>query len=318
MRLVIALIALCHTLIASAQTYPVKPVRLINPYAPGGTGEIILRMIAPTLEERLGQRIVIESRAGAGGNIGAEFVANAPSDGYTLLLGTTNIFVINQFIFSKIGFDPLKAFAPVSLVADVPSVFYVSNQVPASNLREFVAWAKANPGKVNYASPGNGTTPHLNVELLAQLADLKLVHVPYKGLQPAMAAVVANEAQLYLAGLGAGLGLLRDGKLKAIAIGSKERLPAAPEIPTVSESGYRDFIASNWFAIAAPSGTSSVIRERWAAEIRHAIQLPEIQKKLVDLGIVPVGSTPAELGRQWTEEASLWQRVVRTSQIRVE
>jgi tripartite-type tricarboxylate transporter receptor subunit TctC len=318
LRLAALLMLLCVSAAATAQSYPAKPIRLINPFAPGGTGEIIFRMIAPAVEAGLGQRVIIESRAGAGGNIGAEVVANAPADGYTLLLGTTNIYVINQFIFSKMTFDPLKAFAPVTLMADVPSVFYVSNDVPASNLRDFVAWAKANPGKVNYASPGNGTTPHLNVELLAQTADLKLVHVPYKGLQPSMAAVVANEVQLYLGGLGAGHGLLRAGKMKAIAVGSRERLPAAPEIPTLAESGYRDFIASNWFAIAAPAGTQPAFLERWAVEVRHALQAPETQKKLADLGIVPIGSSPAELGRQWAEEAKLWERVVRTARIKAE
>jgi tripartite-type tricarboxylate transporter receptor subunit TctC len=318
MRLLIALLLSFHAAFAAAQAYPNKPVRLVNPYAPGGTGEIIFRMLMPALEERLGQRIVIESRAGAGGNIGAEVVANAPADGYTLLLGTTNIFVINQFIFAKMPFDPLRAFSPVTLVADVPSVFYVSNQVPATNLREFVAWAKANPGKVNYASPGNGTTPHLNVELLAELAGLRLVHVPYKGLQPSMGAVVANEVQLYLGGLGAGQGLLRAGKMKAIAVGSKQRLPAAPDIPTAMESGFADFVASNWFALAAPAGTPGAIAERWATEVRRAMQLPETQRKLVELGIVPVGGTPAELGKQWADEAKLWERVVRTAQIKAE
>jgi tripartite-type tricarboxylate transporter receptor subunit TctC len=317
-RLIVFLSSLLLSAALAAQSYPSKPVRLVNPFAPGGTGEIIFRMIAPAIEERMGQRIVIDSRAGAGGNIGAEVVANAPADGYTLLLGTTNIFTINQFIFGKMTFDPLKAFAPVTLIADVPSVFYVSNAVPAGTLREFVAWAKANPGKVNYASPGNGTTPHLNVELLAQIADLKLVHVPYKGLQPSMAAVVANEVQLYLGGLGLGHGLLRAGKMKAIAVGSKERLPAAPEIPTLAESGFRDFVASNWFALAAPAGTPAPILERWSTEVRRALQAPETQKKITDLGMVVVGSTPAELARQWAEEAALWQRVVSTARIKAE
>lgn len=318
MRLLAFVLLSCLSASAVAQAYPAKPIRLINPFAPGGTGEIIFRMLAPAIEERLGQRIVIESRAGAGGNIGAEIVAHAPADGYTLLLGTTNIYAINQFIFKKMTFDPLKAFAPVSLVADVPSVFYVSNEVPARDLREFVAWAKANPGKVNYASPGNGTTPHLNVELLAQIADLKLVHVPYKGLQPSMAAVVANEVQLYLGGLGAGHGLLRAGKMKAIAVGSKERLAAAPDIPTLAESGYRDFVASNWFALAAPAGTPAPILERWSTEVRRALHVPETHKKITDLGMVVVGSTPAELGRQWSEEARLWERVIRDARIKTE
>ena len=254
----------CAAFVANAQAYPSKPIKLVNPFAPGGSGDIVFRMIGPAIEERLGQRILIENRAGAGGNIGAEAVANSPADGYTLLLGTTNIFTINQFVFSKQSFDPLKAFAPITIVADLPSVFYVSAAVPANTLQEFVVWARANPGKVNYASPGSGTTPHLNVELLSQIAGLQMVHVPYKGLQPAMAAVLSNDVQLYLAGLGAGLGHLKAGKVKGLAIGSRQRLPSVPDMPTAIESGFKDFVASNWFSLAAPAGTDTQIIERWA------------------------------------------------------
>lgn len=302
---------------AGAQPYPSKPIRIINPFTPGGTGEIVFRMLAPALEERLGQRILLENRVGAGGNIGAEATATAPADGYTLMLGTTNIFTINQFLFAKMPFDPLKAFAPIVMVVDVPSVFYASSAVPASTLREFVAWARDNAGKVNYASPGNGTTPHLNVELLAQLADLKLVHVPYKGLQPALAAVLANDVQLYLGGVGAGLGHLKGGKVKALAIGSRARLPGLPEVPTLIESGYKDFTASNWFALVAPAGTDAQIIDRWNAEIRRALQLPETQKRIVELGFVPGAGSPADLARQMADEAKLWERVIRTGRISI-
>lgn len=309
---------ICAALTAHAQPYPSKPIKFVNPFSPGGTWEIVFRLIAPALEERFGQRILIENRPGASGNIGAETVASAPPDGYTLLLGTTNIYTINQFVFAKMSFDPLKVFAPITIVADLPSVFYVPAAVPASNLRDFVAWARANPGKVNYASPGSGTTPHLNVELLAQIADLKMVHVPYKGLQSAMAAVLSNDVQLYLAGLGPGLGLLKAGKLKAIAIGSRQRLPSAPDMPTAIESGYKDFVASNWFALAAPAGTDAQIIERWSVEVRRALQPAETQKRFTDLGMVPVGTTPAEAARQWADEAKLWEKVVKMAKIKAD
>ena len=317
-RLAAFAILACAPFMANAQGYPAKPIKLINPFAAGGSGDIIFRMIAPAIEERLGQRIVLENRAGAGGNIGAEAVANAPADGYTLLLGTTNIFTINQFVFAKQSFDPLKVFAPITIVADLPSVFYVSAAVPANNLREFAAWARANPGKVNYASPGSGTTPHLNAVLLAQLADLDMVHVPYKGLQPAMAAVLSNDVQLYLAGLGAGLGHMKAGKLKGIAIGSRQRLASVPDMPTAIEAGFKDFVASNWFSLAAPAGTDPQIIERWAAEVRRGLQSQDIQKRFADLGMVPGGSTPAETARQWAEEAKLWERVVKTARIKAD
>ena len=308
----------CAAFVANAQAYPSKPIKLVNPFAPGGSGDIVFRMIGPAIEERLGQRILIENRAGAGGNIGAEAVANSPADGYTLLLGTTNIFTINQFVFSKQSFDPLKAFAPITIVADLPSVFYVSAAVPANTLQEFVVWARANPGKVNFASPGSGTTPHLNVELLSQIAGLQMVHVPYKGLQPAMAAVLSNDVQFYLAGLGAGLGHLKAGKVKGIAIGSRQRLPSVPDMPTAIESGFKDFVASNWFSLAAPAGTDPQIIERWATEVRRALQPQDIQKRFADLGMVPGGSTPAETARQWADEAKLWERVVRTGRIKAD
>lgn len=303
--------------LAQAQAYPARPIKLVNPFSPGGTGEIIFRMIGPGLEERLGQRILIEHRPGAGGNIGAEAVAGAAPDGYTLLLGTTNIYTINQFVFEKMSFDPLKAFAPITILADVPSAFYVHPSVPAKSLAEFIAWARANPGKVNYASPGNATTPHLNVVLLSQLAGLDMVHVPYKGLQPAFAALLADEVQLYLAGVGAGRGHVKAGKLRMIAVGSRKRLPAIPDVPTAIESGFKDFVASNYFALAMPAGTDSQIIERWAAEIRNAIQQPQVQQRFTELGLVPGGTTPAETARVWADDAKLWERVVKTAKIKM-
>ncbi len=300
---------------ALAQAYPSKPIRLINPFAPGGTGEIVFRMLAPSIEEQLGQKVVLESRAGAAGNIGADVVANSPPDGYTLVIGTTNMFAINQFVFANMRFDPLKAFAPITILADVPSVFYVHPSVPANTLRELVSWIRSNPGKVNFASPGKGTTPHLNVELLAQMDKLELVHVPYKGLQPAMAAVIANEVQLYLAGFGAGRGHLQSGRLKAVAVGSRERLPALPGVATAIENGYKDFVASNWFALAAPAGTAPEIVERWAAVARRALEQPEIKKRFGELGLVPGGNSPAEAASQMAREAKLWQQVIKTAGI---
>ncbi len=298
-----------------AQPYPSKPIRLVNPFAPGGTGEIAFRLIAPELEERFGQRIVIEHRTGAGGNIGAEAVAAAAPDGYTLLLGTTNIFSVNKFVFANMRFDPQKALDPITILADVPSVFYVHPSVPANTLQEFAAWVRSAPGRVNYASPGKGTTPHLNVELLAQSHDLRLVHVPYRGLQPAMAAVLANEVQLYLAGYGAGQGHLKAGKLKALAVGGRERLPALPDVPTAIESGFKDFTASNWFALAAPAGTPPAVIERWAAEMRRVLQRPELQRRFGELGLIPGGNSPAELVRQIAQEAKIWEKVVRAAGI---
>ncbi len=301
---------------AAAQDYPDKPVHVIYPYAAAGTGDIAMRLLSPALEKRFGQRILIETKPGAGGNIGAHQVATAAPDGYTLLLAATNNLTINQFLFANMTFDPRKAFAPITMVVDVPSVFYVNPAVPAKSIREFVAWAKQNPGKVNYASPAVGTTPHLNVELLAQTAGIQLAHIPYKGLPAAMAATVAGDVQLYLAGLGPGKPQLAAGKLRAIAVGSAKRLPGLPEVPTLEESGYKGMRASNWFGLAAPAGTSAAIVKRWADAVRAALDAPEVSKRLADLGLMPGGNTPEEFARQVDEEARLWERVIRTADIK--
>jgi len=301
---------------AAAQSYPDKPIRVIYPYAAAGTGDIAMRLLLPALEKRFGQRILIEAKPGAGGNIGAQQVAAAAPDGYTLLLAATNNQTINQYLFTNMPFDPLKVFVPITMLVEVPSVFYVNPAVPAKSIKEFVAWAKQNPGKVNYASPAVGTTPHLNVELLAQTAGIELVHVAYKGLPAAMAATVAGDVQLYLAGLGPGKPQLAAGKLRAIAVGSAKRLPPLPEVPTLEESGYKGMRASNWFGLAAPAGTGAAIVKRWADEIRMALAAPEVSKRLAELGLVPGGNTPEEFARQVDEEAKLWERVIRTAGIK--
>ncbi|MFN0300083.1 MAG: Bug family tripartite tricarboxylate transporter substrate binding protein [Burkholderiales bacterium] len=301
-----------------AQSYPSKPVRVIYPFQPGGVGETMFRGLLPTIEPRLGQQVLIESRSGAGGNIGAQLVANAPADGYTLLIGATNNFVINQFLYSGMTFGPLKAFTPIAIIAEVPLTFFVSAQIPARTLDEFVRYAKANPGMVNFASPGSGTTPHLSAELLGQLAGIQLTHVPYRGLPDAMKAVLANEVQLYLAGFGAGRGNVQAGRLGLIAIGGPERLQAMPDIPTVAEAGFPGLEAMNYFALVAPAGTDAAIVARWAAEVHHAISQPEAAKRLVDGGFIARTTSPADLRARMGREANLWEDLVRRRGIKAE
>ena len=303
---------------AAAQAYPDKPIRVINPFQAGGTGEIVFRMLMPTLEQRLGQRIVLENHTGAGGNLGAQVVATAPPDGYTLLLPPTNVLVVNQFLFASMPFDPAKAFTPITLVAEVPAVFYVNPKVPAKTLQEFIAFARANPGSVNYASPGNGTTPHLYVELLAQLAGVRLTHVPYRGLPDAMNALLAGDVQLYLAGLAPARGNLQAGKLRAIAVGSRERLPALPSVPTVAESGFNGFEAANWFGLVGPAGMDRALVERWVMEIRFALQQPNVKKRFAEGGLLPGGISADAFRARLAREAELWGRVIKESGIRAE
>jgi tripartite-type tricarboxylate transporter receptor subunit TctC len=303
---------------AVAQTYPTKPIRVIYPFQPGGVGEVMFRSLLPAIEPRLGQQVIIESRTGAGGNIGAQAVANAPADGYTLLVGTINNFVINQFLYADMSFDPMKAFTPIAVVAEVPLAFFVHASVPVSTLQEFVAHARANAGKINYASPGAGTTPHLTVELLGQLAGIQATHVPYRGLPDAMKAVLANDVQLYLAGFGAGRAHLQAGKLKVLAVGGNERLPTAPEVPTVAEAGFPNLEARNYFALAAPAGTDRAIIDRWAEEMRHALAQPEARKRLLDGGFGPGTASPAELRARMEREAKLWEGLIKSRAIRAE
>jgi tripartite-type tricarboxylate transporter receptor subunit TctC len=304
--------------VAMPQDYPSKPVRIVSPFAAGGTGEIVFRVIAPVLEARLGGKIYLEARPGAGGNIGAEAVAASAPDGYSLLLGVTTNFTVNPLLFPGKGFDPLRALTPITIVADVPSVFYAPASLPARDLREFVAYARANPGKLNYASAGNGTSGHLTVELLSQLAGLEMAHVPYKGLQPALSAVLAGEAHLYLAGLGAGHGLIKAGKVRALAVGSAKRLAAIPDTPTVSESGFPDFQASTRFLLAAPAGTTAGILNRWAREVHYAVNEPRARQRLDELAIVPVGNSPEEVAVEIRREAEVWKEVVRKGGIKAE
>jgi tripartite-type tricarboxylate transporter receptor subunit TctC len=300
---------------AAAQPYPNRPIHVVYPFQAGGTGDLVFRMLMPTLEQRMGQRIVLENHTGAGGNVGAKLVANTAPDGYTLLLSATNVLAINQFLFRDMTFDPAKAFTPMTIVVEVPSVFYVNPKVPAHTLQEFIEFAKANPGKLNYASPGVGTTPHLNAELFAELSGLRLTHVAYRGLPDAMNALLSGDVQLYLAGLPPGQGHLKAGKLRAIAVGSQERLAPLPDVPTVRESGFKDFEAGNWFGLVAPAGTADAIVERWVAEIRFALQQPLLRKRFAEDGLLPGGVSAAEFQARLAREAALWERVIKAANI---
>lgn len=213
-------------------------------------------------------------------------------------------------------FDPARAFTPITIVAEIPSVFYVNPQMPARSLQELVAFAKANPGKVNYASPGNA--PHVNVELFSLLSGVRLTHVPYRGLPDAMNALLSGDVQLYLAGLAPGRGNLHAGKLRAIAVGSRERLPALPGVPTAIESGFKDFEAVNWFALVAPAGTDASIVEHWVTEIRYALQQPEVQKRFAEGGLLPGGMSSADFRALLAREARRWEGVVKAAGIRAE
>jgi tripartite-type tricarboxylate transporter receptor subunit TctC len=303
---------------ARAASYPERPIRMIVPYAAGGAGDNVIRLLSGPMEAKLGQRLVIESMPGAGGNIGAQAVVNAEPNGYTLLVGATNNFVVNQFLFTKMTFDPLEALAPITRLADVPSVLYSNPMVPAKTLSEFIEHARRNPGKLNYGSPSFGTTPHLSVERLKQLTGIDLVHIPYRGAQPALQALLTNDIQLYLGGVTLGRGHLEAGTLRALAVGTQTRLDALPDIPTAMESGVPGYTAANWWGLAAPKGTPPAILDTLYAAVVDALRDGDVRKRFADLGLLPGGEPPAAFAAAMRREAKEWAETIERGKIKME
>jgi tripartite-type tricarboxylate transporter receptor subunit TctC len=298
---------------ARAAAYPERPLTIVVPYAAGGAGDTIMRVLSQALERELGQPLVIEARSGGGGNIGAHAVANAAPDGYTLMLGAANNFVINQFML-KGAVDPFAAFALITKVADVPSVLYTHPSVPATTLAAFIAYAKANPGKLNYASPSVGTTPHLAVERLKQLTGIQLTHIPYRGAPPAMQALLTNDVQLYLAGWGVGRAHVEAGRIRALAVASEKRLPDVA-VPTAAESGVADYVASNWWGLAAPRGTPDEVIDKVRNAFVAALADPTVVQKLGGLGFVPASTTPQSFLDSAKAEAAVWATTIRDGKL---
>lgn len=290
--------------------WPEKPVRLVVPYVAGAMGDVVSRTISEALRAELGQAVLVENRPGAGGNIGARAVEQSQPDGYTVLVAATNNFVINQFLYKDLGFDPLKRLEPVTVLVDVPSVLFVPAALPARQFREFVAYAKANAGKVNYGSPGSGTTPHLAAEVINRSFGLGMTHVPYKGASQVITALLAGEVQFYLVGAGVGLQHVRSGKLRALAVSNERRLDVLPDVPTFVEAGVGNIQASNWWGVAVPTGTPKPVVERLRTALCKVIADGAMRNTLGQMGNVPVCNTSADMARQLAAEAGQWRRVV--------
>lgn len=297
---------------ASAQ-YPEHPIRVVLPYAPGAAGDIALRQIQPLLEKRLGQPVVVDYKTGAGGNIGMQDVARAKPDGYTLVLGAANNFVINQFLYRKLGFDPLTDLEPVGKLADVPAFVYVSAQAPGTDWRQFQQYASAHAGKLNYGSPGMGTTPHLSAYRLSKAMGADMTHIAYRGAAPGVQALLANEVQLYIGGYSVAAAYVPQGKVRALAVASPERFAALPDVPTAKEAGMPDAVQGNWWGFAAPKGTPADRVARFAAVLHEVLGLPEVRQTFLAGGFVPGLDTPASFGAVWRDEARQWETVVRES-----
>lgn len=308
---VLALVALSAPALAADQ-YPSKPITVVVPYGAGSLADLVPEVIQPALESDLGQRILLDHRPGAGGNIGSDLVRTAAPDGYHLLLAATNNLVINQYLYAgKMGFDPLTSFAPVSMIVDVPLMITVNPSLPAATMKEFVAYGQAHPGGLNFGSPGAGTIPHLATEILGRSLGIKAVHIAYKGGGPALAALLGGELQFMFIGFGTVADQVRAGALRPIALAADRRLAALPDVPTFAEAGYPNLgTPGNWWSLVAPKGTDPAIVTRLAAAVRKAVTSPEAQAKYARFGLLPVGSTPEDFAARLPGEAAKWQKIV--------
>ena len=299
---------LVPTFSAAQDIYPSHTVKLIFPYVAGSLGDVLARLIAEKLTIKFGQPVIVENRPGASGNMGAEAVGRAAPDGYTLLIAPPPPLAINQSLYPKLSFDPTN-FVPLAVVATVPNVLVVNPNLKVSTVEELIAFAKANPDKLSYASTGSGGTPHLTAEMLKARAGIRMVHVPYRGVPPALTDLIAGQVDMMFANLGDAFQHINSGKLKALAAGSESRLPRLPDLPTISET-LPGFISDTWFAIAAPPQTPKEIANRLSAAIAETVKLPDVEKRLSDLLTKPAGTSPAETAAFIKEESERWRAVI--------
>jgi tripartite-type tricarboxylate transporter receptor subunit TctC len=319
MKSVFALVfGLLLSLDAFAQDYPSKPVRIINPFAPGGPVELLARAVGQKLQETWGQPVIVEARGGAAGNIGIEYVAKQPPDGYTLLVMPTGNAVVNPHIYAKLPYDPLRDFAPVTLLATVENILAVHPGVGAGSVKELIALAKANPGKLTFSSPGIGSQAHVAGEMLKSMAGVEMVHVAYKGMAPALNDLLGGQVSMMFVSMSSGLKHVQAGKLRTLGVASLKRSSAAPDLPTIAEQGLPGFEALSWYALMAPAGTPAEIIGKLAAESARALRAPDVKERLVALGADPVGNSPAELAEMLKRESARWREVVRKAGIRAE
>ena len=309
-------VALLAASTAYGQAYPTKPIRLVVPFAPGGSSSIVARAFAAEMEKGLGQSIVIENKGGGGGNLAMADVAHADPDGYTLIIGHIGSLAVNPFMYDKLPFDTNRDFAAVSLLAKVPSIFVVHESVPAKDLREFVALAKKEPGKLYYGSAGNGSAGHLAMEYLKLTAGIELVHVPYKGTGPNLIDLVAGRTQATAAGTPPLLPHVKSGKLRVVAVGATKRLAILPEVGTVAEQGYPGFETAQWYGLNAPAKTPPPIIRRLAEAAGRAAKSPAVIDRLAPDSAETVGSTPEEYAAYIAAEQKRWGEVVRKAHIK--
>lgn len=300
-----------------AQSYPVKPVRVVIPWPPGGSNDVVGRIVMQKLSESLGQQFVIDNRAGASGAIGSETVAKAPPDGYTLMVHSTT-HLGNAHLYKKLPYDTLKDFAPVGLLAAQPGALTIHPSLPVKNVKEFIALAKAHPGQINYSSSGNGSAPHLSMALLVSMAGIQLVHVPYKGGAPQVTALVAGETQASLATISTVIVHIKSGRLRALGVSSAQRSGLLPEVPTIAESGVPGYEMNPWIAVYAPANTPRPIIDKLNAEINKALKLPDVAQSLRNQALDPWPSTPEEFAQRIKVDYEKYGKLIKLTGAKVD
>ena len=316
LKLTVVLALGVATGVAAAQGYPTKPIRMVVTFPSGGAPDILARMVSE--KAGLGQPVMVDNKPGAGGNIGAEIVAKAPGDGYTLVMGTVGTHSINGALYAKMPYDMVKDFTPVSLIASAPNLLVVNNDLPVKNVRELIAYMKANPNKLSFGSPGIGTSVHVSGELFKSMTGTSMTHVPYKGRQFALPDLLGGQIQLMFDNMPSALPMAREGKLRALGQTTARRSPAAPDVPTIAEQGLPGFEATTWFAVFAPAGTPRDVVTKVHGEMVRIFNLPDVRQRLQTLGLDPVLSSPDELARYQAAEIAKWAKVVRESGARAE
>jgi tripartite-type tricarboxylate transporter receptor subunit TctC len=317
MRRFALLLACAVSFTAAAQEWPAKPVRIIVPFPAGGSADLMPRAVAEKLAAKWRQPVIVDNRPGAAGNIGADAVFRADPDGYTLMSSPPPPLVINKLLYPRLSYDP-DEFVPISVIGAIPNVLLVNPQVPANSVAELIAYAKANPGKLNYASQGSGSTSHLTAELFKSMAGgLEIAHIPYKGTAPALTDLLAGQVDMMCDNLGVSLPHVRAGKLRALAVASRKRFPGLPEVPALAET-LPGFESAAWFGIVAPPKTNPAIAEKVAVGVQEALKLPDVRKRLADLSAEPLGYGPAETAAFMRQESERWGAVIRAANVKVE
>jgi tripartite-type tricarboxylate transporter receptor subunit TctC len=303
---------------AFAADYPTKPIRLVVPFSAAGTTDFLARAIAQKLGQNMGTTVIVDNRPGAGGNIGSDIVAKSDPDGYTLLLGTVGTHAINASLYKKMPYDTVKDFAPITLVASVPNIVVVHPSVPAKSIKELLALAKSKPGQLTFASSGNGSSIHLSGELFKSMAGVDMLHVPYKGSGPAVSDLIGGQVNMMFDNMPSSLPHVKAGRLRAIAVTSAKRSPAAPDVPTIAESGVPGYEAVAWFGVLAPAGTPPAIVNKLNAEIVKVLKSPDVAQRLASQGAEPVSNTPEEFSAYIKTEMVKWAKVIKASGAQVD